>query len=595
MTKETNAVFSFGIITDTHIRAPEGDLSSPYPVNDKANDRARYAVNLLAQSQHDFFIHLGDMVHPLPHMDAYRPAAMEAHKIFLPLKPALYFVPGNHDAGDKVSDVSPAGAADQTTIKSYEDAFGASHYSFEHKGVLFIVMNSSLINGGTVEEAAQRKWLEGLLEQAKGKRIILFSHYPPFIYRSDEADHYDNYAMPGRQWLLDLAATAGVEAIISGHVHHFFLNQYKDVQLYCLPATSFTRQDYAVLFRGPPAAEFGRDDAAKFGVTTMTMHGDHHQISWHPTGGKMHGAPENMPQNMPENTPVRMALNYLQIPRLIPSLRHDWGGAIAMPANGPMEEFSRKMARNDYPILRIIQLGIKTVRLPMIDFIDPDRFTRMAILHRMGVRFVLFSAHEISLVHLEKLRACKHMIEAVELVGRDVAEIDPQKGKVMGALKDMGLAIWLSKITTSAAQIDKTKPFAHTVSTGCLVHEMPQLIEKVSARNNADRLIVQCPWQGDYMPMAMQQILDRWCECAAENLQLGLNIRLAPSNPADANTDADALAATIMAAQKLSHEHHDIAFMLDSFESFDRGYHPRLGLIDTLSNISDWYPLDHPN
>jgi len=55
-----------------HVRAPSGDLSSPYAVNDKANDRARYACCLLAAQKPDFTIHLGDMVHPLPGMSAYK-------------------------------------------------------------------------------------------------------------------------------------------------------------------------------------------------------------------------------------------------------------------------------------------------------------------------------------------------------------------------------------------------------------------------------------------------------------------------------------------------------------------------------------------
>ena len=41
----TKSFFKFAVLTDTHIRAPLGDQSSPYPVNDKANDRARYAVS----------------------------------------------------------------------------------------------------------------------------------------------------------------------------------------------------------------------------------------------------------------------------------------------------------------------------------------------------------------------------------------------------------------------------------------------------------------------------------------------------------------------------------------------------------------------
>ena len=77
---QTNSLFSFGIITDTHIRAPGGDLSTVFPVNTKANNRARHAVNLLGKEEHDFVIHLGDVVHPLPNMNSYFPAVQEAHK-----------------------------------------------------------------------------------------------------------------------------------------------------------------------------------------------------------------------------------------------------------------------------------------------------------------------------------------------------------------------------------------------------------------------------------------------------------------------------------------------------------------------------------
>ena len=85
--------FTFAVISDTHIRALCGDQSSPYAVNEKANGRARYAVQLVAAEQPDLIIHLGDMVHPLPHMAAYLPASEEAKKIFRPIASGLHFVP----------------------------------------------------------------------------------------------------------------------------------------------------------------------------------------------------------------------------------------------------------------------------------------------------------------------------------------------------------------------------------------------------------------------------------------------------------------------------------------------------------------------
>ena len=57
-------LFTFAIISDTHIRPKELDESSPFPVNDLANDRARFAIAAIEQSKPPLVLHLGDMVHP---------------------------------------------------------------------------------------------------------------------------------------------------------------------------------------------------------------------------------------------------------------------------------------------------------------------------------------------------------------------------------------------------------------------------------------------------------------------------------------------------------------------------------------------------
>ena len=571
------AAFKFAVITDTHIRSPLGDQSSPYAVNEKANGRARFAVHLLQQLEHEFVVHLGDMVHPLPHMDAYQAAADEAHRIFRPLTPDLYFVPGNHDSGDKKSDVSPAGAANAQSVASYEAAFARSHYCFEHQDILFIIINSSLINGEIGEEESQRAWLLETIAQAKGKRMFLFSHYPPFICYPDEAAHYDNYAEPGRHWLLDLAADAGIEAIISGHVHHFFINHYRGVTLYCLPATSFTRQDFSVLFRGSAPAEFGRDDRSKFGVTLFHVDPRGHHIEWVPTDGT---------EQEPAEPDPALPKPYLKIPRLIPSLRHSWYHASAMPANGPMEEFSRKFARNDYPILRLLQFGVETVRVPLADLLSESGADRMNLLHRLGLRFVVFTDSVPDHASLLALQSFRSAIHAVEIVSLTPAAVD------VAALVDRHIPIWLSKITTSADQTDQSKPFAHTVTTGCLPGEMKDIAGQFarSAAVNDLTLVVQCPWAGEAMPDKIESIIDQWQDLPHNRLKLALNIRFAATNPAESNNEAMQIAQTIMAANKCASESPDITFVLDTFESFDRGYHPRLGLIDTLSNIPDWFP-----
>ena len=575
---QTNSLFSFGVITDTHIRAPGGDLSTVFPVNTKANNRARYAVDLLRKEEHDFVIHLGDVVHPLQNMNSYFPAVKEAHKILAPLKPRLNFVPGNHDLGDKLSEVAPAKAANDTTISVYKEAFGKNYYSFEHNGILFVVMNSSLVNGGTEEEKKQRSWLEGLLAEERGKRKFLFSHYPPFICQEFESEHYDNYAEPGRHWLLELAVFANVEAIISGHVHHFFLNEHKGVKLYCLPATSFTRQDFSAIFRGLPSNEFGRDDTGKFGVTVFNIKEQGHDFTWIPTYGK-----ETIDDKNNQDAKVKPLF---QIPNLIPSLRHDWCQSTAMPANGPMEEFTRKVTRNDYPILRLKQLGIKKVRVPLVDFLDPVSVARIRLIDGFGIRAVVFFSGNISKKDFKTLMNMGESIYAIEVIGLDIPV------NILKMLRDTALPVWYSKISTSANQSDDTKPFNISVSTGCMADEMKEVLSNFSAISSENdlRLVVQCPWEGDATVFSVQKILKEWGYIENKGVKLAINVRLAPSNPAEENADSIAMAQTIKGVQSIAENNPEVEFILDTFEAFDRGYHPRLGLVDTLSNISDWYP-----
>jgi len=308
----------FAIISDTHIRAPGGDLSSPFPVNLKANSRATFAVGMIRAGKPDFTIHLGDVIHPLPHMPEAKAAAKEAHRLLAPLRPALHFVPGNHDIGDKPSELMPAGPVDDDNIAAYEKTIGPQFHAFRQGDVHVICMNASLVNTGSEAEKVQRVWLEQELHESDAAAKLLFSHYPPFIYAPDEADHYDNYAEPGRSWLLNLAAETNVQAIFSGHVHHFFYNRFKGVHLYCLPATSFIRQDYAELFPVGPASEFGRDDTGKFGITFVEIAEQGLNITVHNTDGAegaFTGPPPRAPK--PEN--------------LIPHLRHAWHLPKALP------------------------------------------------------------------------------------------------------------------------------------------------------------------------------------------------------------------------------------------------------------------------
>jgi len=567
-------LFNFAIITDTHIRSPAGDLSSPFPVNEKANDRARYAVGLINAVQPDFTVHLGDMVHPLPHMDAYRDAVDEAQLIFKPLTPSIHYVPGNHDIGDKPSPAMPAKPLSLTSEQTYQAAFGASRYSFEHQGVLFIIINSSLVNSGSDAEREQSQWLDATLESASGKRIFLFSHYPPFINSADEVSHYDNYAEPGRSWLLDLAVKHEIEAIFSGHVHQFFYNVYCGIKLICLPPTSFIRQDYAELFPTSPSAEFGRDDVDKYSVCQITVQPEGFTLNVIPTFGTQW------------KDPVQTTITIPQTPALplIPHLRHAWFEARHLPYNGPMEEFGRKLARNDYPLLRLLQLGINTVRIPLSDLELSEGLQRVQDWRTIGIYFVVFSVGQPSDQQMVLLQSIGSGLAGFELVSVNGIVADGIRVDAIEQLQDqLHIPIALSKINTSANNADPTVPYAHSVSAGFTNADIDRVIDDLQQQNipRSAGLVFQLPW-GEKPAPAFDEIYDK---LITAQYQLVVNIRLANNSPAVANFDDERIASTLQEAIDWARGRDGVTLQCDTFEDVDRGYHPRHGLIDRQSNI----------
>jgi len=557
--------FKFGIITDTHIRPKKGDHSSPYKVNDFANKRAEYAINLLSSFKQEFTMHLGDVVHPLPSLPTYKAACLEAKKILQPLLNKMHFVPGNHDIGDKLHDASPAGPLSNKTIGMYNENFGPSWHLFVFKQIVIISINSSLVNSGLVEEKIQKNWLEKQLSKYKSKRIFLFSHYPPFIDSPDEPENYDNYAKPGRKWLLNICDKANVEAIFSGHVHHFFYNRYKGIKMYVLPATSFVRQDYAEIFPIEPSLEFGRNDVEKFSVSLVEITKKNHRLIFLPTEGKINKFKKN--KNLPN-----LKINKC---RLTPHMRHGWAGSIDLPYNGPMEEFSRKRARNDYPLMRLWQMGIQTVRTPISDLRDKNFLKRMYDWNAAGIKFSLFKQGALNNKDLFILSKNNSLISSF-----DIALKNPEKFIDKFKLK-FSFPVSIGKIVSSSSSNTSSSKFAHSVSYGFEFND----IGKVGHywKNSSQLGYVFQAKNNDNLEIFFKKLslLKK-----QTNRTITLIIRFAGQNPAVPSFDNQKIIKRLSKAIALQKKYPFIELQVDTFETIDRGYHPRSGLIDRLSNLT---------
>jgi len=223
-------LFTFAVIADTHVTEEEASAIGGYDVDTVKLGAARSAhvVGELNRLAPDFVVHLGDITHPEPGTPAYEESAARFHAVYEALECPLYLVAGNHDIGEKafIGEPLPHQQAQRIVndemIAEYERHFQAQYYSFEHLDCLFVIINGMIVNSGLDCEARQRQWLEALLSANQGRRVFMFSHYPPYLSRRDEPGHYDATDEPGRSWLLGVLERHKVEAFYAGHVHNFF-------------------------------------------------------------------------------------------------------------------------------------------------------------------------------------------------------------------------------------------------------------------------------------------------------------------------------------------------------------------------------------
>jgi len=129
--------------------------------------KAVAAVNGLAVEP-DFVMFTGDLTHTTDDPNERRRRLAEFKSIVSALKNKnVRFIPGEHDA-----------ALDSG--KAWKEFFGASSYSFDHKGVHFVALDNVSDPAARLGDE-QLAWLKAdLASQAADARIVVFTHRPLF-------------------------------------------------------------------------------------------------------------------------------------------------------------------------------------------------------------------------------------------------------------------------------------------------------------------------------------------------------------------------------------------------------------------------------
>jgi hypothetical protein len=194
---DTDSDFFFLQLSDTHwgysgVSNPEADVTLPKVVE---------TVNGVS-ARPDFIVFTGDLTHTTDDGAVRRKRMTEFKQIVSHLKiKTLHLMPGEHDAS------LDAGLA-------YQENFGATHYSFDHKGVHFVALDNVSDPAGAVGDA-QIDWLSADLKKVRRDApIVVLTHRPLF----DLYPQWDWATKDGAK-VIDVLLPHEHVTVFYGHIH----------------------------------------------------------------------------------------------------------------------------------------------------------------------------------------------------------------------------------------------------------------------------------------------------------------------------------------------------------------------------------------
>jgi len=190
--------FFFVQLSDTHWGFNDQKINPDFGGTLK---KAIASVNGL-ESKPDFVFFTGDLTHTTDDPTERRKRMSEVRNIISELKVKdIRFMPGEHDAGlDKG--------------EAFQEYFGKTHYSFDHKGVHFIVIDNVSDPTSSIGEG-QLQWLGDTLKPLdKESRIVIFTHRPLF----DLYPQWDWWTRDGAK-AIELLLPYKHVTVFYGHIH----------------------------------------------------------------------------------------------------------------------------------------------------------------------------------------------------------------------------------------------------------------------------------------------------------------------------------------------------------------------------------------
>lgn len=217
-------LWSFGFVGDTHAGLADGTIDQIF---------ARFAA-----AQPEFVLHLGDMVDVGASDAQWDAIAQLAHQHQLRLMPVV----GNHD----VHRGYPSDRG-EIRLKQYFPQLPETFYSFRHRGLNFLMLNSerSLVAG-----TEQAQFIDRQLRQQHGPTIVCL-HRPVFTCGKRDLA----FVVGRRLWLHRALLGSEATCVLTGHNHYYERTRPLDGITYVVSGGG-TANQYAAEQPNPRTAQF---------------------------------------------------------------------------------------------------------------------------------------------------------------------------------------------------------------------------------------------------------------------------------------------------------------------------------------------------
>lgn len=146
------------------------------------------------------------------------------------LKPALYYVPGNHDI--LKTDIVRTSAV-------FEKTLGPLNQTVEVRGVACLFLCTEMAEGETRSPGeVERRWIEDKLESGKGRKpALIFMHRPPIFDLLNGSDGQVSWGHPyDTRWEALFADHPEVKGVFAGHFHRDEMRWIGAVPVFVAPA-----------------------------------------------------------------------------------------------------------------------------------------------------------------------------------------------------------------------------------------------------------------------------------------------------------------------------------------------------------------------